>query len=116
MSQVLANYYNNKCVKTILGEKTEFIGKMSFNDSLKINGSFKGTIKASGLLWIGEGASVSANISAKSVVVSGTVNGDICASEKIDMLVSGRVYGNIKAKKIKISDGVIFNGECEIIK
>ena len=40
----------------------------------------------------------------------------ICASEKIDMLVSGRVYGNIKAKKIKISDGVIFNGECEIIK
>ena len=106
----------NKCVKTILGEKTEFIGKMSFNDSLKINGKFKGTIKALGLLWIGEGASVSADISAKSVVVSGTVNGDICATEKIDMLVSGRVYGNIKAKKIKISDGVIFNGKCEIIK
>lgn len=116
MGQILENYYNNKRIRTILSKKTEFVGKMSFNSSLKINGIFKGIINASGLLWIGEGATVTANVSAKSVIVCGTVNGDIIAEDKVEMLISGRVYGNIKARKIKICDGVIFNGKCEIVK
>ncbi len=116
MTHVLDNYYNNKRIKTILGYKTDLVGRLSFSDSLKINGNFNGVINATGLLWIGEGANVTANIKATSIIVSGTITGDIEATEKVEMLVSGRVYGNIKARKIKISDGVIFNGKCEIIK
>lgn len=116
MGNLLENYYNNKKIKTILGKGTFFNGKLGFKDSLKIKGSFKGDIDASGLLIIGEGSIVEANVSANNIIVNGTVNGDVYAKEKVELLQTGRVYGNIKAKKIKISDGVIFNGRCEMIK
>ncbi|MBP7552301.1 MAG: polymer-forming cytoskeletal protein [Spirochaetes bacterium] len=116
MINALENYYDNKKIKTILGKNSVFNGKLNFKDSLKINGSFIGEINAEGLLVIGEGAIIQANISAGSVVVSGTIKGDVTALEKVEMLPTGRVYGNIKARKVKISDGVVFNGRCEIIR
>jgi cytoskeletal protein CcmA (bactofilin family) len=116
MSNLLENFYNNKKIRTVLGKNTSFNGNLNFRDSLKINGVFIGKINASGFLVIGEDASIEADISANSVVVSGTVKGNISALEKVEMLPTGKVFGNVKAKKIKISDGVIFNGRCEIIK
>jgi cytoskeletal protein CcmA (bactofilin family) len=116
MSTVLNNFYNNKKIKTILGKNTSFNGNLSFKESIKINGNFIGHINASGQLIIGEEAVVQANIKAKSIVVMGTIKGDVGADEKVELLPTARVYGNIKAKKLKVSDGVIFNGKCEIIK
>lgn len=116
MANLLENYHNNKKIKTILGKNTIFNGKLSFNDSLKINGSFIGEITAKGLLVVGEGAIIQANVKAHTVAVSGTIKGDVFAEDKVEMLPTGRVYGNIKARKVKISDGVIFNGKCEIIR
>ncbi len=116
MSNLFENYYNNKKIKTVLGKGTYFDGDLNFNDSLKINGTFEGSINSTGLLVIGEDAVIKANVSAKSIIVIGTIEGDVYATEKVEMLPSGRIYGNIKAKKIKISDGVIFNGRCEMIR
>lgn len=116
MDNLLENYHNNKKIRTTLGKNTIFNGNMSFKDSLKINGTFIGSIDASGLLVVGESAMVQANIKAKSIVVYGTIKGDVSAEERVEMLPTGRVYGNVKAKKVKISDGVIFNGRCEIIR
>jgi cytoskeletal protein CcmA (bactofilin family) len=115
MSNLLENYYNNKKIKTILGKGTYFSGDLTFKDSLKVNGSFAGNIAASGLLVVGEGAIIKANVKANSIAVFGTIDGDVVATEKVEMFPTGRVYGNIKAKKIKISDGVIFNGQCEMM-
>ena len=116
MENLLENYYNNKKIKTVLGKGTFFNGDLIFKESLKINGSFVGSITASGLLIVGEGAIINANVKAHSVVILGTIKGDVFAKEKVEMLPSGRVYGNIKTKKVKISDGVIFDGRCEMIK
>lgn len=116
MPTILKNYYNNKKIKTILGKNTTFNGELKFKESLKINGNFIGSINASGLLVIGEDAAIQANVNANSIIVSGTVKGDIVAENKVEMLPTGRVYGNVKARKIKISDGVIFYGHCETIK
>ena len=116
MANILENYYENKKIKTVLGKGTCFDGDLNFKDSLKINGTFIGNIAATGLLVVGEGAMVNANVSAHSVIIYGTIKGNVSAIEKVEMFPTGRVYGDIKAKKIKISDGVIFNGRCEMIK
>ncbi len=116
MENLLENYYNNKKIKTVLGKGTFFDGDLNFKDSLKINGSFVGNIIASGLLVIGEGAIVNANVTANSIAVFGTIKGNVVAEEKVEMYPTGRVYGDVKAKKIKISDGVIFVGRCEMVK
>ncbi len=112
---MLDNYYNNKKIKSILGTSSSLDGKLYFNDSVKINGSFKGTINSSGTLIIGDKAKVEANINAKALVSYGKLDGDVVAEESIELFYPSEMNGNVKTKKIKISDGVIFKGNCDII-
>ena len=103
-------------ITTTLGRETEFNGIMRFRDSLKIDGTFTGEIVSAGFLYVENGATITANIKVGSVVVGGTVKGNIEASEKLEMLATGRVYGNIRTAKLKIADGVVFEGKCEMIR
>jgi cytoskeletal protein CcmA (bactofilin family) len=103
-------------ITTTLGKETEFNGVMRFSESLKIDGSFTGEIVSSGFLYVEQGASITANIRVGSVVVGGTVKGNIEATEKLEMLATGKVYGNIRTAKLKIADGVVFEGKCEMIR
>jgi len=103
-------------ITTTLGKETDFNGVMRFRDSLKIDGSFSGEIVSSGFLYIEQGATITANIRVGSVVVGGTVRGNIEATEKLEMLSTGKVYGNIRTGKLKIADGVVFEGKCEMIR
>jgi len=103
-------------ITTTLGKETDFSGVMRFRDSLKIDGAFSGEIVSTGFLYIEQGASITANIHVGSIVVGGTVKGNIEATEKLEMLSTGKVYGNIRTAKLKIADGVIFEGKCEMIK
>ncbi|MBN1797861.1 MAG: polymer-forming cytoskeletal protein [Spirochaetales bacterium] len=103
-------------IRTILGKETEFNGIMKFQDSLKINGRFKGEIVSPGFLYIENGAEVKANINVGSVIIGGVVKGNVTAKNKLEMLETGKVFGNIRTAKLKIADGVVFEGKCEMIK
>jgi len=106
----------NYTIATTLGKETVFNGKMVFQDSLKIDGKYYGNIESKGFLYIEKDAVVHANITAGAVAIGGTVYGDIIASEKVEMLNSGKVYGNIKTARLKIADDVVFEGKCEMIR
>jgi cytoskeletal protein CcmA (bactofilin family) len=103
-------------ISTTLGRETSFNGIMRFKESLKIDGAFMGEIVSSGFLYIENGAIVTANIRVGSIVIGGTVKGNVEASEKLEMLTTGKVFGNIRTAKLKIADGVVFEGKCEMIK
>jgi len=103
-------------ISTTLGKETAFNGVMRFKDSLKIDGTFSGEIVSSGFLYVEQGASVTANIKVGSVVIGGTIKGNVEATEKLEMLATGKVYGNIRTAKLKIADGVVFEGKCEMIR
>jgi cytoskeletal protein CcmA (bactofilin family) len=103
-------------IRTTLGKETAFKGVMRFKDSLKIDGSFTGEIVSSGFLYIENGANVTADIKVGSIVIGGVVRGNVEATEKLEMLTTGKVYGNIRTAKLKIADGVVFEGKCEMIK
>jgi len=49
-------------------------------------------------------------------VIGGTVKGNVEATEKLEMLSTGKVFGNIRTAKLKIADGVVFEGKCEMIR
>ena len=102
-------------ITTIFGKETSFQGVLEFEKPLQINGYFEGEIKTQGTLLIGEGAVVKADIQAGTVIVGGEVTGNILATRKLEMLGSGKVYGNIKTAKLHIADGVVFDGNCEMI-
>lgn len=101
---------------TTLGRGTVFKGNLEFKSDLKIKGAFEGEIESSGSIYIECDATVKADIKVASVVIGGTVHGNITATNKVEMLDTGRVYGNIKTSRLRIADGVVFEGKCEMIK
>jgi len=102
-------------VETVFSEATSFDGLLKFDTSIRIEGSFKGKIVSKGYLIIGEKAKVRADIKANSIVIAGEVKGNVEARERLEMLPSGKLYGNIKTKKLKMADGVVFEGSCEML-
>ncbi len=103
-------------MSTTLGKETVFAGTMRFSDSLRINGNLEGEIISGGKLYIEDSAVINANIQVGSIVVAGVVNGNIIATEKLEILNTGKVYGNIRTARLRIADGVVFKGKCEMIR
>jgi cytoskeletal protein CcmA (bactofilin family) len=104
-------------IATTLGKETSFSGTLKFKDSLRIKGKFDGEIDSQGRLVIDSDAVVNARrIRASSVIVGGVVRGDIEAIERLEMLPNAKVYGNVRTSKLRIADGVVFEGKCEMIR
>ena len=108
--------YEVGMVATVFGKDTEFHGDLTFGKSLQINGSFEGEISKGEFLVIGEDAVVKANITVKTAIIKGTVHGNVEAADRLEIHEGGRLFGNIRTAKLKIADGVVFEGKCEMIK
>ena len=100
----------------VFGNTTDFNGVLNFKEALCIQGKFKGTIDASsGDLIVDRGAVVEADrISVASLVVYGTVVGAVNAVDKIDLFPGAEVKGDLTAARLRIADGVLFEGQCSM--
>ncbi|MBU0928938.1 MAG: polymer-forming cytoskeletal protein [Spirochaetes bacterium] len=108
---------NGADITTVLGASTSFSGTLRFDSSLMIRGKFDGDIDAKGELYIDEGAVINAGrIRAMSIVVAGSVRGDLEAVDRVEFRSSAQVRGNVKTAKLRISDGVLFEGRCEMVR
>ena len=113
--QIQQNVNNEEETSTVFGSGTHFEGTVRYDTSLKILGTFKGTIETDGLLVIGEGAEVDADVRVGDIIIRGNIRGNIEAINTTKMLPTGRVYGDIRTGRLKIADGVIWEGRCEMI-
>ncbi len=98
----------------LLGKGTEFDGKLVFEGTVRIDGKFKGEVFTKGVLVIGEGAVVHAEVEADTIIVSGEVHGNLKAAKRIEIRSPGRLYGNIKTVTLIVEEGVIFEGSCQM--
>ena len=99
----------------VFGPGTTFNGFLKFSETLCIQGKFRGTINASGALIVDKGAIVETDsITVSSLIVQGTVAGNVNASDRVDMLSGAVLHGDVKAAKLRIADGVIFEGQCSM--
>ncbi|MCF7927589.1 MAG: polymer-forming cytoskeletal protein [Spirochaetales bacterium] len=99
-------------IDTLMAEDLEFEGNLEFGKSLMIRGRFKGQIKATGDLYIDEGADVEADIKARMVWLKGKVRGDIVADQRVEMFATASLYGDVTAPDVAIESGCNFNGIC----
>jgi cytoskeletal protein CcmA (bactofilin family) len=99
----------------ILGKTTSFTGILKFNSTLKIQGNFRGTIEAAGALIVDKEAVVEADhITVSSLTVYGSISGTVQAMDKVDMMSGARVHGDVSAARLRIADGVLFEGKCKM--
>lgn len=103
-------------IQTTFGKGTSFNGTLKFSTSLKINGKYEGKIESEGFLYIEKGAEVNAEVKAGSIVIGGTVRGNVTATQHLEILEGGRIIGNIRTGKLKMAQGVVFEGKVEMIK
>ncbi|MCG8452847.1 MAG: polymer-forming cytoskeletal protein [Spirochaetales bacterium] len=101
--------------RTVLGGETKFDGVLKFHDSLKIEGKFEGAIESSGALIVHTGAQVVADVRVGTLVVAGTIHGDVVATERLELLPGGQVIGNIRCPRLKMAEGSGVQGRCEML-
>ena len=103
-------------IRTVLGPETVFRGTLRFRDSLKILGRCEGRIESSGFLIVGKGAEVLAEIKVGSLMVSGTVKGNVEALVQTEISATGKIIGNLRTAQLRIEDGTVFEGKVEMLK
>lgn len=101
-------------VHTLLGKGSEFDGKLTFEGQVRIDGKFSGQINTKDTLVIGDGARVNAEIFAGTVIVNGVVEGNIHATQIIELHQPGRIKGNMETPALSMDRGVIFEGSCKM--
>jgi cytoskeletal protein CcmA (bactofilin family) len=86
-------------------------------EDLYLDGEMEGTVEVpEHRLTIGPHAKLQASIRAREVVVLGSVNGNVEASEKIDIRKDAKLAGDIKTGGIIIEDGAYFKGSIDIVR
>lgn len=100
-----------------VGHGTVLTGDTNFQMMLRVDGHLTGTITSDGgTLIVGSTGQVDANVAVAVANINGTVNGDIIATERIQLGRTARVLGNIATPKLVIDDGAVFEGGCNMIK
>jgi len=106
---------NGVFINSIIGEGAAFSGDISMSGLFRIDGDFKGNIEKADKVLIGRNGRAECSIHAGTVVVGGVVKGDICSTEKVVVLSTGMVLGNVSTRRLLVEDGVVLNGRCKII-
>jgi cytoskeletal protein CcmA (bactofilin family) len=99
---------------TFFGPNVTIDGKITGNEPVLIEGTVRGGINLAGDLRIGTKARIEAKVHAKNVTVEGKVNGDITADDRVELVASATVDGNIKAPKIIVAEGARFRGSVDM--
>ena len=108
--------HEDSFVNSIIGEGTTLRGEFNLNGLLRIDGIFYGKVKTNGKVLVGKNGVAECTIISGTVVIGGKVKGDILATERITLLSTGELIGNIKTPRLVIEEGVVFDGTCEIIE
>jgi cytoskeletal protein CcmA (bactofilin family) len=98
-----------------LGDSVMIKGELSGSEDLTLCGQMQGSVKLpEHTLTIGPSAEIRAEISAKAVVITGAVIGNVTASERVEIQSTGSVTGDIVSPRLAIADGGAFRGRVDM--
>jgi len=99
-----------------IDQGSRFEGKLSFKDTVRIDGGFQGEITSENTLIVGESGEVEASIHSQVVVVSGTVVGDIVAKRQVVLHKTAKLEGNVSTPSLVVEEGAVLNGSLSMGK
>lgn len=100
-------------LNTIVGRGTLFEGVMKVDNSVRIDGTFKGELSCSGTLTIGQSGEAHAQLDGRDVYINGIVHGNV-RGDKVRLDSQARVVGDINSNALSISEGAVFQGNCSM--
>ena len=116
-SETMARDIKEGRLSGFVGYGTKLTGETNFQAMLRVDGHLTGTVTSdTGTLLVGSSGQVDADILVAAAIINGTVNGDIIATERLELGRTARVMGNIQTPRLTIEDGAILEGGCSMIK
>jgi cytoskeletal protein CcmA (bactofilin family) len=100
--------------KNQLNSDVEIKGNVKFSGELTFDGRLEGDVQTDGVLNVGENATITGNINAQSVLARGKISGNISAKDKVEVKARSELFGDIRAAKLVIEEGVTFVGKIEV--
>ncbi len=100
---------------TFFGKGVDFKGTVKFDGAIiRINGHLEGEVNANDTLIVGEQAVIKGTITCGVIVCKGRIEGNITATQKIQMLKPAVLIGDVKSPSFSMEDGVLFRGQCDM--
>ncbi len=103
-------------INAFLGTGTVYQGKLNFEGSVRIDGSFTGEIQSEGTLIVGKDAKVEGQITVGQLILSGQLTGEILAGRKIVMHKTANLVGSIDTPILVIEEGAQLEGDVTMSK
>jgi len=100
--------------ETIIASGVKVEGDFTSPGNVRIEGIVIGSVKAEGDLIVTETASIQADVSAANAIVAGEIKGDLTAGEKIDLLGTAKINGNINCRTLTVEGGATIAGNCQV--
>jgi cytoskeletal protein CcmA (bactofilin family) len=105
---------NPNITDTLIGEGSQFEGRIKSEASIRIEGAVTGDMECSGDVTIGEQGVVRSNIIARNIIIAGSVHGNIMTKGILKITATGKLYGNTTAASLMIDEGGIFQGTSKM--
>jgi cytoskeletal protein CcmA (bactofilin family) len=99
---------------TIIGKNIVVDGEISGSEPVVVEGTVKGKISLESVVTVANDGVVEADVEAENIDVSGSLTGNITASERVEIRAEGRMVGDIKSPRIHIADGAGFKGHIDM--
>jgi cytoskeletal protein CcmA (bactofilin family) len=116
-SESLARDIKEGLLSGFVGNGTTLTGEANFKGMLRVDGHLSGQVKSEGgTLIVGNNGQVDADIDVAVATIHGSVNGDIIASQRLELGRAAKVNGNIQTPSLVIEQGAVFEGSCRMIQ
>jgi cytoskeletal protein CcmA (bactofilin family) len=116
-SETLARDIKEGTLSGFVGGGTVVTGEANFKAMMRVDGHLSGRVSStSGTLIVGANGKVDANIEVAVAVIHGTINGDIIATQRLELGRSAKVNGNIQTPSLIIEQGAVFEGSCKMLQ
>ncbi|GAB6059610.1 bactofilin family protein [Desulfonatronum parangueonense] len=103
-------------INAFLGAGTSYEGKLQFQGSVRIDGSFLGQIDSEGTLIVGQDAKIDGDVHVGSLILSGSLKGQVVADNKVVLNKSANMQGTMRTPSLVIEEGAILDGEVLMSK
>ena len=97
-----------------IDQGSSFEGKLSFKDTVRIDGHFSGQITSENTLVVGETGVIEADIRSQTVIVSGTIHGNVTAAKRVVLHKTARLDGDVETPSMVMEEGAVLNGKLNM--
>jgi cytoskeletal protein CcmA (bactofilin family) len=101
-------------INTIIGPNTTLEGDIETDGFTRVDGRVRGKVSAKGRVVIGEGARMKSNVSGTTITIGGVVCGTVHASERLVILSTALILGDIITRRIQADEGCLIHGKVKV--